>query len=126
MAEGITANQLADGVIPINEEDGNFEFNSGTGYFWFGDIGDTPHNQTQFYLDDSSQYIQLVVGTGGTVPQIELDGAQNEVRISATGGGRIEIGGAVNQRVIVQLPTADPGVAGQLWNDGGTVKVSAG
>lgn len=24
------------------------------------------------------------------------------------------------------LPTADPGVAGQLWNDAGTVKVSAG
>jgi hypothetical protein len=24
------------------------------------------------------------------------------------------------------LPTADPTVAGRLWNDGGTVKVSAG
>ena len=24
------------------------------------------------------------------------------------------------------LPTSDPGVAGRLWNDAGTVKVSAG
>ncbi len=24
------------------------------------------------------------------------------------------------------LPTSDPGVAGQLWSDSGTVKVSAG
>jgi hypothetical protein len=24
------------------------------------------------------------------------------------------------------LPTADPTVAGRLWNDGGTLKVSAG
>lgn len=28
--------------------------------------------------------------------------------------------------VIQDLPTSDPGVAGQLWNDAGTLKVSAG
>lgn len=28
--------------------------------------------------------------------------------------------------VLPNLPTADPGVAGQLWNDAGALKVSAG
>lgn len=28
--------------------------------------------------------------------------------------------------VVLTLPTTDPAVAGQLWNDTGTVKVSAG
>lgn len=28
--------------------------------------------------------------------------------------------------VVLTLPTSDPAVAGQLWNDTGTVKVSAG
>ena len=27
---------------------------------------------------------------------------------------------------VMSLPTADPGLAGQLWNDNGTVKISAG
>jgi len=35
------------------------------------------------------------------------------VSISAFGG------------VFLNLPTSDPSVSGQLWNDGGTVKVSA-
>ena len=27
---------------------------------------------------------------------------------------------------VIIVPTTDPGVAGALWNDGGTLKVSAG
>ena len=27
---------------------------------------------------------------------------------------------------LTALPTSDPGVAGRLWNDGGTLKISAG
>jgi hypothetical protein len=28
--------------------------------------------------------------------------------------------------ILTNLPAADPGVAGAVWNDGGTLKVSAG
>lgn len=47
-------------------------------------------------------------------------------QISRSAGGasfRVLADGSV---LILNLPTADPVVAGQLWNDGGTLKVSAG
>ena len=32
----------------------------------------------------------------------------------------------IGSSIDLGLPTSDPAVAGQLWNDAGTVKVSAG
>jgi hypothetical protein len=40
-----------------------------------------------------------------------------------TVGGDLDAQGAANVFVV---PTSDPGVAGALWNDGGTLSVSAG
>jgi hypothetical protein len=45
------------------------------------------------------------------------------------GRGSLRVAGIdCNGAVIVMssLPTSDPASAGQLWNDGGTLKVSAG
>ena len=39
------------------------------------------------------------------------------------GDSSIDANGTV---VLANLPTSDPTVAGQLWNDSGTLKVSAG
>jgi hypothetical protein len=44
-------------------------------------------------------------------------------RLQILNDGTVTISGAVK---MTGLPTADPTVAGQLWNDAGTVKVSAG
>jgi hypothetical protein len=43
--------------------------------------------------------------------------------LSGTTREPITFAGAVS---MTTLPTSDPSIAGQLWNDGGTVKVSAG
>ena len=40
-----------------------------------------------------------------------------------TVGGDLDAQGTAN---IFVVPTSDPGVAGALWNDGGTLSVSAG
>lgn len=52
----------------------------------------------------------IAVASGGTV--------------TLSSGGFITI--SSGSRVYATLPTADPGVAGVLWSDSGTVKVSAG
>lgn len=41
----------------------------------------------------------------------------------ATIGGNLTAAGSANVFVV---PTSDPGVAGALWNNGGTLSVSAG
>jgi len=62
-------------------------------------------------------------------------GSARPIIFRTNGGNRLQIGGAgtiiatlaANQNFIIAgLPTANPNVAGALWNDGGTVKVSAG
>jgi hypothetical protein len=42
--------------------------------------------------------------------------------------GAVTVTAAINGGTVVlpDLPTSDPAVAGQLWNDAGTLKVSAG
>jgi len=63
----------------------------------------------------------LKVGTekgadGGTARDMELQ-TDGTTRITLKADGAILFAG---------LPTSDPTVAGQLWNDGGTLKISAG
>lgn len=57
------------------------------------------------------------VGSGGGTarPLHLITGGTARIEITASGG-----------IIFHGLPGADPGVAGQLWNDGGTLKVSAG
>ena len=40
-----------------------------------------------------------------------------------TVGGNLEASGSAN---VIVIPTSDPGVAGAIWNNGGTLSVSAG
>jgi hypothetical protein len=62
-------------------------------------------------------------------------GSARPIIFRTNGGNRLQIGGAgtitatlaANQNFIITgLPTANPNVAGALWNEGGTLKVSAG
>ena len=43
---------------------------------------------------------------------------------NVTGSGNLKIDGSVID--FSNLPTSDPGVAGRLWNDSNTLKISAG
>ena len=53
-------------------------------------------------------------GSGGVTPYITLDGSDVSTKI-------------LTQKVILSnLPTSDPNNAGQLYNDSGTLKISAG
>jgi hypothetical protein len=62
---------------------------------------------------------KITDGTNGSV-QI-LDGTGNSIEMNPS--GTFLFGGIV---ILDGLPTADPHVAGQLWNSTGTLKVSAG
>ena len=68
----------------------------------------------------------------GLMP-VGTDGLSYSGPIFMTPGGQelvIDDGGALTiesgATVIVTLPTADPHVSGQLWNNAGVVKVSGG
>ena len=45
------------------------------------------------------------------------------VASDVTVGGDLDAQGTAN---VIVIPTSDPGVAGAIWNDGGTLSVSAG
>ncbi len=80
---------------------------------------------------------QSFIGIGGVGLQFDFaTGTPNTAKISAYGAteieiddklkvdGHLEVTGA--QVDFTALPTSDPTVAGRLWNDSGTVKISAG
>ena len=48
----------------------------------------------------------------------------SDLTLSANGTGAVSI--TPTKIMMANLPTSDPSVAGQLWNDSGTLKVSAG
>ncbi len=56
----------------------------------------------------------VLAGDGGSGPVLTVSDGTSQ---SIYGHGLL---------VLPSLPTADPGVAGHVWNDGGTLKVSAG
>jgi len=45
------------------------------------------------------------------------------VGTNVTVGGNLDAQGTAN---VIVIPTSDPGVAGAIWNDAGTLSVSAG
>ena len=64
--------------------------------------------------DDKDIYFKSDNGSGGTTDYIQLDGSEVSTKI-------------LTQKVIMSnLPTSDPSNAGQLYNDSGVLKVSAG
>ena len=88
------------------------------------------------YLDADGGTMFLQDGTAGTFGQFIRAGS-NDLTIASgstqalifTGAnaafqGHLSVSGA--QVDFTNLPTSDPSVAGRLWNDSGTVKISAG
>ena len=91
---------------------------------------------------DGGEYLyaqapQSFIGINGVGLQFDFaTGSPNTAKISAYGAteieiddklkvdGHLEVTGA--QIDFTNLPTSDPAVAGRLWNDSGTVKISAG
>ena len=68
----------------------------------------------------------LDIDGGITITDNKISSAASNanLQIDASGTGAIEL---LTQKVIMaNLPTSDPSVAGQLYNDSGTLKVSAG
>ena len=60
--------------------------------------------------------------SGPVVSQNGFQGAVSATTVNASGA--VVLSNAVVS--LTALPTSDPGVAGRLWNDAGTLKVSAG
>ena len=95
----------------------------------FGAGGDFAiyHNGTDTFLDnatgdlnirnladDKDITLQSDDGSGGVTSYVQLDGSDVSTKI-------------LTQKVIMSnLPTSDPNNAGQLYNDSGTLKISAG
>ena len=60
---------------------------------------------------------------------ITKDGTTGAVTVNSTYGTDATIGGNLDAQGtanVFVVPTSDPGVAGALWNNGGTLAVSAG
>lgn len=59
---------------------------------------------------------------------ITINATTGVVTVDATFGAATTVNDLTVADVVIMsgLPTADPTVAGQLWNDAGTLKVSAG
>ena len=67
----------------------------------------------------STTFSGPVTSTNGFTGDITGDVTAADVTVS----GVLDAQGTAN---IFVVPTSDPGVAGALWNDGGTLSVSAG
>lgn len=68
------------------------------------------------------------VRSEGGFQSITKNATTGAVTVDATFGAATEVTDLTVADVVIfsGLPTADPVVAGQLWNDAGTIKVSAG
>ena len=65
-------------------------------------------------VDDRDLILKCDNGSGGVTPYITLDGSDLSTRI-------------LTQKLIISnLPTSDPGVSGQVWNNNGVLNISAG
>ena len=128
----IRANTSTDGsageITVAQFEDDSIQFN--TNVTASGAISASGNiRSSRFEIDGATEYIDKALGnlfivtTGhlavqpGTGKALKVDGI-----IEATSNLKIE-GSQVD---FTNLPTSDPGVAGRLWNDSNTVKISAG
>ena len=82
----------------------------------------------------SSGNLVFLGKSGGSAGSNYNDPAVTDIVFKANGSGGILVNGECTLEAITasgvikftSLPTSDPTVAGQLWNDSGTLKVSAG
>ena len=101
-----------DGIAVRFGNGGDFiAFHDGVDSFLSNDTGDlTIRNNA----NDKDIELACDDGSGGITPYITLDGSDVSTKI-------------LTQKVILSnLPTSDPNNAGQLYNDSGTLKISAG
>lgn len=91
------------------------------GHFWDGSISDDVEVRQRLDVSAASPAWNWSIRAG--VYDLLLAHEDGRLRIGVDSTVILaESGGAVK----VTLPTEDPAVAGQLWSDAGTVKVSAG
>ena len=71
----------------------------------------------------STTFSGPVTSTGGFVGDVtgDVTGAITATTVTATGAVT-----ATSTANVIVIPTSDPGVAGAIWNNGGTLAVSAG
>jgi len=69
-----------------------------------------------------------MANTTFTGPVISTNGFQGDVTGDVTGAITGDVTGNVTGNVTgyIILPSSDPEVVGALWNDGGTITISAG
>jgi hypothetical protein len=69
------------------------------------------------------------VRSEGGFQSVTKNATTGAVTVQSTFGNDVTVGGDLDAQGtanIFVVPTSDPGVAGALWNDGGTLSVSAG
>ena len=98
--------------------------------FSYKDLGKVPE-ELENLLEGSFDSIT----TSGTVTATSGEFTNSEVTESFSVGTTLVVDGSVGEVTIdvaseaftiTGLPTADPAIAGRLWNDSGTLKISAG
>jgi hypothetical protein len=96
----------------IKNKGGDFNIESNSGIYITNDTADEIYIEQK--RDDGDIIFKCDNGSGGTTDYIQLDGSEVSIKM-------------LTQKVIMSnLPTSNPNNAGQLYNDSGTLKVSAG
>ena len=116
--------QTIDSVVHIRDADATITLQR---------VGDTTTPGIVFQSNGGNARAKIYMdGTDGTNKEIVFE---NKVDTTMAEKFRVTLGGAKvtgnfeatgSQVDFGGLPTSDPSVAGRLWNDSGTVKVSAG
>jgi hypothetical protein len=75
-------------------------------------------------LRQNGRFLLAASNVGGNFAIFQVKDDGGVIRLQLLNDGTFVLSGAVVK--MTGLPTADPTVAGQLWNDAGTLKVSAG
>ena len=86
-------------------------YHTGTGSVIQNSVGNLTIQEDQ---NDGDIIFRSDDGSGGTTPYLTLDGGDVSTIVNT-----IKV-------LMPNLPTSDPSNAGQLWNDSGTLKISAG
>ena len=96
----------------IKNKGGDFNRESNSGIYITNDTADEIYIEQK--RNDGDILFKCDNGSGGTTDYIQLDGGEVSIKM-------------LTQKVIMSnLPTSNPNNAGQLYNDSGTLKVSAG
>jgi hypothetical protein len=104
--------ELEDSVeLRIGSSGADLRFFHSTNSFMQNFVGDL---QIEQHTDDKDIFFRCDDGSGGVTTYILLDGSEVATKIETV------------KIFMSNLPTSNPSVAGQLYNDSGTLKISAG